>query len=547
MKLRFSSFILLCALLSNTVSGQDLVLTPFATEYDEPVGVENMGDERLFVIEQKGVIQMLDTAGEKKSNPFLNIEDKVNDRGNEQGLLGLAFHPEYRSNGLLYVNYTIGSRATVIAEYKVSNDKDVVDVNSERILMTIAQPYSNHNGGCIEFGPDGYLYIGMGDGGFAGDPKNAGQTPAEQLGKMLRIDVNQGEPYGIPSDNPFIDKEEYAAEIWAMGLRNPWRFEFDPFNGDLWIADVGQDKWEEISFQPGSSSGGENYGWRCRESAHDYRPGDCDENTVLTDPVFEFANNKTFGCSVTGGHVYRGALHSDLFGKYLFTDYCSGNIWVTTKNNNDFQTELLGQFVQNNYSSFAYDMSGETYLCERATGRIMKVSTKGNCKPVAHFKGFEEETVWTVGSPLEAGKANGLSYKWLLDGKELNETSNKLIPEATGTYTCIVTNLRNCSDTINLDITALITSQQEITKLTKAQIFPNPANERLTVKIPSDWPQLDEISILDVSGKTTQLRKKIGPNQEIINLHIATLSKGAHLIQFKAKGWIWTQSFSVNR
>ena len=230
----------------------------------------------------------------------------------------------------------------------------------------------------------------MGDGGFAGDPKNAGQTPSERLGKMLRIDIDKGSPYDVPADNPFLNKDSYLPEIWAMGLRNPWRFEFDPFNGDLWIADVGQDKWEEISFQSGSSLGGENYGWRCREAGHDYRPGDCDESTVFTEPVFEFANNKTFGCSVTGGHVYRGALQSDLFGKYLFTDYCSGNIWATAKINDDFETKLLGKYVENNYSSFGYDMTGETYLCERASGRIMKITTQGNCKPVAHFNGYKD-------------------------------------------------------------------------------------------------------------------------------------------------------------
>lgn len=547
MKIKTASILSTALLLSLFAQSQQIKLSPFASGYDEPIGLEHAGDERLFVIEQKGVIQIIDTAGTKLPTPFLDIQSKVYDRGNEQGLLGLAFHPSYKENGLFYLNYTIPSRATIIAEYKVSDDPNVANASSERVLMTIAQPYSNHNGGCIEFGPDGYLYIGMGDGGFAGDPINAGQTPGEHLGKMLRIDVDGGDPYNVPKDNPFVDKEGYQPEIWAMGVRNPWRFAFDPFNGDMWIADVGQDKWEEISFQAGTSSGGENYGWRCREGAHDYRPGDCTDETVLTEPVYEFANNNANGCSVTGGHVYRGALQSDLFGKYIFTDYCSGNIWVTEKDGNDFKTSLLGQFVQNNYSSFGFDVSGETYLCERARGNIVKMTAEGNCQPIAHFNGYDGETTWIINQPLMAGKANGLTYEWALDGTALNETSNTIIPEKAGTYRCIVTNLRGCSDTAEITITALITSTQEIKELPKASLFPNPANDRLTIKIPADWPNIGQIEAVDLTGRTTYLSKTVGRQHQNVEIFVGNIPKGTYLLKFYANDFTWTQPFSINR
>ena len=248
-----------------------IALNVYAGGFTRPVDIVNAGDSRLFIVEQRGIIKIIDGNGQVLSTPFLDIDARVGSQGNEQGLLGLAFHPDYANNGFFYVNYTNNSGDTRIARFKVSADNpNVADPNSEKLLLPVDQPYSNHNAGDLTFGPDGYLYFGLGDGGSGGDPQNNGQTATAYLGKMLRIDVDNGDPYAIPPTNPFKDTDFYLDEIWATGLRNPWRFSFDRLTGDLWIGDVGQDAWEEIDFQPASSTGGENYGWRCYEGNHVY-------------------------------------------------------------------------------------------------------------------------------------------------------------------------------------------------------------------------------------------------------------------------------------
>ncbi len=225
-------------LLFNNIYSQNVTLESFGPSFDDPVEIKHAGDDRLFIVEQPGEIKILNSNGTVNSTPFLDIRNEVSSNANERGLLGLAFHPNYPSSPYFFVNYTNNSGDTVIAKYSVSSNPDIANTN-ETILLTIDQPYSNHNGGCINFGPDGYLYIGMGDGGSGGDPNNYSQNLNSLLGKMLRIDVDNGSPYTIPNDNPYGD------EIWASGLRNPWKFSFDT-NGDLWIADVGQYTWEEI-------------------------------------------------------------------------------------------------------------------------------------------------------------------------------------------------------------------------------------------------------------------------------------------------------------
>ena len=253
--------ILCILLLFNNIYSQNVTLESFGPSFDDPVEIKHAGDDRLFIVEQPGEIKILNSNGTVNSTPFLDIRDEVSTNASERGLLGLAFHPNYPSTPYFFVNYTNNSGDTVIAKYSVSSDPDIANTN-ETILLTIDQPYSNHNGGCINFGPDGYLYIGMGDGGSGGDPQNYSQNLNSLLGKMLRIDVDNGDPYAIPNDNPYGD------EIWASGLRNPWKFSFDT-NGDLWIADVGQYTWEEINLVT-NDPGGLNYGWRCYEGNHTF-------------------------------------------------------------------------------------------------------------------------------------------------------------------------------------------------------------------------------------------------------------------------------------
>jgi glucose/arabinose dehydrogenase len=328
-----------------------------------PVDIQNAGDGsgRLFIMEQPGRIRVVQNGGLLET-PFLDITDRVDDGANEQGLLGLAFHPNYEQNGYFYVNYTRSGGDTVIARYQVTGDPNVADPNSEKQLLNVEQPFSNHNGGVIAFGPDGYMYLGLGDGGLAGDPYKNGQSTTTLLGKVLRIDVNHGDPYTIPADNPF------GNEIWVYGLRNPWRMSFDRETGDLWIGDVGQGDWEEIDLVPAGSAGGLNFGWSELEGNHPY---DGDPQPGFIAPVAEYSHNQ--GCSVTGGYVYRGTM-PEWQGVYLYGDYCTGLIWGLVHSGNGWQAEILFESGFN-ISTFGEDESGELYVADHG-GAIYKLVEK---------------------------------------------------------------------------------------------------------------------------------------------------------------------------
>jgi len=347
-------------------------LIPFASGLKSPVSIVNAGDSRLFVAEQRGFIRIVNSSGTLIAQPFLNIADRVV-YGGERGLLGIAFHPNYSTNGYFYVNYIGKGDSTHISRFTVSpGDSDVADPKSELKLMTIFQPYQNHNGGDLKFGPDGYLYIGMGDGGSGGDPGNRAQNPKELLGKMLRIDVDHGNPYAIPITNPFYNSTTTKGEIWALGLRNPWRFSFDRFTGDLWIADVGQNAIEEIDFQPANSKGGENYGWRCYEGNQLYSTaGGCSLLTSSVFPVFTYPQGVE--CSVTGGFVFRGSAASPFYGRYFFTDYCADKIWTLNKLAGIWIREDFGHFPGNNFSTFGEDTNGQLYVAGITSGKIFRV------------------------------------------------------------------------------------------------------------------------------------------------------------------------------
>lgn len=322
---------------------------PIVDGLQRPVDLQFDGSGRLFVLEKVGRILIIEN-NQLIGTPFLDISDRVGSSGNEQGLLGLAFHPKYKENGRFFVNYTDNSGNTVIARFQVSSDPNVADPNSEVKILGVDQPFPNHNGGVLAFGPDGYLYAGLGDGGSAGDPLGNGQNTQVLLGKILRLDVDSQEPYAIPAGNPF------GNEIWAYGLRNPWRLSFDRSTNDLYIGDVGQDMWEEIDFLPAGSPGGANFGWSIREGAHDYKGG----NTQgLIDPVAEYSHPEG-GCSVTGGYVYRGSM-PEWNGIYLYGDYCTGMIWGLVHTDSGWQRQLLFD-LDVTITSFGQDRSGEVYL-----------------------------------------------------------------------------------------------------------------------------------------------------------------------------------------
>lgn len=365
---------LLCFI--STISySQDIELETFATGFSSPVNVKHAGDDRLFVVERSGVIKILNADGTTNSTLFLDISGAVTS-GGEQGLLAMAFHPNYAANGFFYVNYINLSGDTVISRFTRAT-VDTADVNSEIILMTISQPYGNHNGGDMHFGPDdGYLYISTGDGGSGNDPGNLAQNLGNLLGKMLRIDVDgtSNGNYGIPADNPFVGNSTALDEIWAYGLRNPWKWSFDRDNGDMWIADVGQSDREEINRVPASSTGGENYGWKCYEGSiiGTFVTG-CSEITH-TPPVAEYNYGGTpFKCSITGGYRYRGALQSSLEGLYFFADYCSDQIGVVRETSPDvFQLTFEDQF-SGGFSAFAEDINGELFVVGLVSGTISRI------------------------------------------------------------------------------------------------------------------------------------------------------------------------------
>ena len=294
--------------------------------------------QRLFVVEQGGRIRIVKD-GVLLGASFLDLSGRISS-GGERGLLGLAFHPEYRRNGHFFVNYTDPQGNSVVSEFGISSNPDFANAGSERVLLRQAQPFSNHNGGHLAFSPiDGTLYLGFGDGGSSGDPQNLAQNDGTWLGKVLRIDVDArdaGKEYAVPSDNPFAGRTNPQPEIWAKGLRNPWRFSFDRGTGDLWIGDVGQGAWEEIDWQPASSQGGENYGWRRMEGLHCYDPASGCLTPLLTLPVVEYAHAANpQRCSVTGGVVSRGASVPEIAGRYLFADYCSGEIFSVRRLGNE--------------------------------------------------------------------------------------------------------------------------------------------------------------------------------------------------------------------
>ena len=352
------------------------------------VGVTNAGDgsDWLFILEKAGRVRIV-ADGELLDEPFLDIVRQVESRANERGLLGIAFHPNYAENGYFYLNYTtssggltpgIGTGDTVVSRFEVSaDDPYTADPDSESLVIAYDQPYGNHNGGHVAFGPDGYLYIGTGDGGSGGDPENRAQNGREMLGKMLRIDVDVDDgvdrPYVIPPDNPFVDETRFHDEIWAYGLRNPWRYAFDSLTGDLYIGDVGQSALEEIDFQPADSAGGENYGWRIMEGTNCHNPRSGCSKTGLVLPVAEYGRGE--GKSVTGGEVYRGQMFSRFKGTYFYADYVDGNVWGMNRDAaGEWRDAIIGRFSFNP-SSFGQAEDGEIYV----------VSDRGGASALYHM------------------------------------------------------------------------------------------------------------------------------------------------------------------
>lgn len=414
-----------------------LSISAFSQGFSEPVEATHAGDSRLFVVERRGQIKIVEASGQVLTNPFLNIESIVDDSESERGLLGLAFPPDYDASGRFYVCYTRSGGDVVVARYNVSAMPDEADPSSAEILVTYDQPFANHNGGCLRFGPDSMLYIAIGDGGAGGDPGDRAQKIQNPLGAIHRIDVSGASGFTIPSDNPFIGVFGAIETIWAYGLRNPWKIAFDAQNGDLWISDVGQDAREEIN-QIAGDSAGVNYGWRCKEGVAPFNSNNC--NGLYTDPVWDYQHSNSTGESVTGGFVYRGSDYPELDGHYVFGDYISGNVWTLFPDGaGGFDTTRQGKMVPNaQLTSFGHDQDGELYLLTKS-GTVYRILSSPTSINTPDFDlvevRYRESGSVTISWPQQAGHAlveimdvTGKLVRYVETTDNLLELSPSLLP-----------------------------------------------------------------------------------------------------------------------
>lgn len=461
--------ILVTLYISNTATGQLFNLTEIASGFNKPVDISNSGlpeDKRIFISEKDGKIKVINENGMVLSTPFLDIDSKVNSVSNERGLLSLCFDPQFGTNGHIYVNYTNNNGNTVVSRFtRMSNNNNQIDASSEKIIITVVQPFENHNGGEINFGKDGYLYIGMGDGGSGGDPGNRAQNFKNMLGKILRIDVNtENAPYLIPNDNPYKDNLDTLQEIWSMGWRNPWRFSFDRVTDDMWIADVGQNKWEEVNIES-SGQGGLNYGWKCYEGLQEYDFSKCENGTSFVAPIHVYDNKSEIGCSITGGYVYRGVQNPGLYGKYIYADYCSGRFWALYKNNNDeWQNDDLANLQDFHYATFGEDNSGELYVASLISGKVFKISdgtsstdiiTENPSKIIISTNPVSDVLNWSITSNY-TGKINWSIFD--IQGIKITNTSY-IKTDETQTFTIDVSHLKSGEYFLKNDIAPLISNR----------------------------------------------------------------------------------------
>jgi glucose/arabinose dehydrogenase len=431
------SVLLFSRLVAQTLTPADIMLETFYTGANVPIGVYNCGDHRLFILEQNQAdIEIVDTTGQYIGK-FLDLSSLAS-TGGERGLLGLAFHPNYTSNGFFFVNYTNTAGNTVIARYSVSADANVASASSASIVMTINQPYSNHNGGHIAFGPDGFLYIGMGDGGSGGDPEARSQNPQTLLGKMLRINVD-ALPYTIPESNPYFGQADTLPEIWALGVRNPWKFSFDAATGDMWMADVGQNAWEEINFEPGGSTGGYNWGWRCYEGNATYNTSGCGGMSNYDFPVKVHAHNEGF-CSITGGVVYRGSAYPALDGVYFYSDFCDGDIFSLVPNGSGGFTSANLVPAGNSVVAFGEDAAGEVYIA-KTSNVIYKMHD--SCP-------FYPQLNTEIAGEIQSDA--GVNYWWYRNDELIpGAQGQSFVPSQAGTYYARVSNGSCTRQTNSLD------------------------------------------------------------------------------------------------
>ncbi len=500
-----------------------IALQPFATGLSGPVDIAHCGDERLFIVEQAGRIKIVDPDGTVRTTPFLNITTRVNDSGNEQGLLGLAFDPDYATTGKFYLNYTggTGNGETRISRFSVSSDPDVADPNSEEILYTVTQPFSNHNGGDLAFGPDGFLYVGFGDGGSADDPSNDAQTlTTTALGDMIRIDVRNSVTYTVPADNPWVALgNDTLPEIWASGLRNPFRFGFDALTGDLWIGDVGQNAWEEVDFWPAGDNSGPNFGWRCREGAvvsPSSNTTGCPPASAFVEPVSVHSHAEGW-CSVMGGRVYRGSVFPAMEGRYIYTDYCPTPYYSLFPDGS-------GGFTRQQISSgnggvgtscIAENSELELFVANESTGTIKRIVLCPSELPVITVDGFNLST------------AEGYSYRWFRNGTVISgATGQSYTADTDGTYTVEVRYFSGVCTLVSDGVEVIGTGISDRSAALFG-LFPIPARD--VVQISGLDATYTRLQVIDMGGRIVASQALNG--KDLQTLSIAELAQGAYMVR----------------
>lgn len=498
-------------------------LVPWANVADSITKIASCGDDRLFVVRRQGVIKIVTDSMEVTQRPFLNIEAQVNHVGHEQGLLGLAFDPDYLNNGYFYTYYIAGSDAgaSVISRWHVSNDPDSADMASEEIIYTYPQPYTNHNGGDITFGPDGLLYIPFGDGGDAGDPQNHAQNLSDPLGDIIRIDVSDEDTtYTIPPSNPWVNTMDTLPEIWASGLRNPWRISFDSEEGDLWIGDVGQSAWEEVDYWEAGDNSGPNFGWRCYEGPQEYNAIDCLAEDAYVQPVAAHINDGNFSdwCAVIGGYVYHGTMWPHLEGLFIYADYCKPEFWALREGEEE---TFIDEMVREDtffpaWNTFGQDNAGELYIGNEA-GEVYKIIDK--CPMDAPLLTFD-------GSDLMSSAADG--YMWFIDDVEiLGATGQMYNPMENGVYYVLADFGNGCllaSDTVQVMTVSVSEMQRPFVTLE-----PNPANTTITLR----WAgsNVHQLRLTDLQGRLIRTGSVNGNTR--YTMDVSSVENGEYMIDLR--------------
>ncbi len=506
----------------------NLELVPLAAGFSSPIGITNAGDERLFVNERSGRVKIIAGDGTTMSTPFLDIDARVAQTGgfSEQGLLGLAFHPDYKTNGYFYVHYTRNGGDGRISRFSVTtDDPNIADPDSEKEILTVGQPFGNHNGGDLKFGPDGYLYIGLGDGGSFNDPGNRSQNPQELLGKMLRIDIDNGDPYAIPADNPFVNDPNVLDEIWSIGLRNPWRYSFDKVTGDLWIGDVGQDAYAEIDLELAGGTGGLNYGWRCYEAFNAYITGGCGNVNEYTDPIFAYSHGPA--CSITGGFVYRGVTYTDLFGMYIYADYCSGEFWALGPDGSGGWTnEEIEQISGGAWTSFGEDINGEIYVTGLNNGTVYQLTTDQLATPPSIV------LAGTTINSMEGDYAPYTAYQWWLEGAPITgATGTTLDSPVEGLYQLEVTTSQGGKMYSN-ELTVTISNTSIPLETDNIIVFPNPFEDVFSVEASSTSAKPMTLSLYNLEGKLLRVWKHKADNSWSEQFDISDISAGVYNLEY---------------